>query len=170
MYFRCWWIRPCGIEDADSRLLGHNNRITHGEHIRIRHDITIHRIRELHSIMAHFAQLNADNKVTKVVVVANAVLDDNGVESESQGITHLQNLYGSDTVWKQCSYNNNFRRRYPGIGYTYDSDKDKFIEPRPYPNWTLDDNGDWQAPVAYPTDGERYMWDDANQQWIEFAD
>jgi hypothetical protein len=120
--------------------------------------------------MAHFAQLNSDNQVINIVVVANAVLDDNGTESEALGITHLQNLYGADTTWKQCSYNDTFRRRYPGIGYTYDSSKDKFITPQPYASFTLDDNGDWQAPVAYPTDGERYMWDDANQQWIEFAD
>jgi hypothetical protein len=120
--------------------------------------------------MAHFAQLNSDNEVIKVVVVANAVLDNDGSESESQGITHLQNLYGSDTVWKQCSYNGNMRRKYPAKGDTYDSAKDKFIEPKPFTSWTLNSDGDWEAPVARPDDGNRYLWNEADQQWEAFTE
>lgn len=118
--------------------------------------------------MAHFAQLNPDNEVTRIVVVANAVLDNNGVETESQGITHLQNLYGSDTTWKQCSYNGNIRKQYPAIGDTYDSAKDKFIKPKPFASWTLDSDGDWQAPVDHPGDGN-YLWNEADQQWDAFT-
>lgn len=120
--------------------------------------------------MAHFAQLNADNKVTRVVVVANAVLDNDGVETESQGITHLQNLYGSNTVWKQCSYNNNLRRRFPAIGDTYDADKNAFIKPKPYASFTLDSNGDWQPPVAHPNDGNQYQWNETDQQWEAWSE
>jgi hypothetical protein len=120
--------------------------------------------------MAHFAQLNADNEVIKVVVVANAVLDNNGAESESQGITHLQTLYGSDTTWKQCSYNNNFRRRFPAKGDTYDSVRDAFIKAKPYASWTLDTDGDWQPPVARPNDGNQYEWNEADQQWEAWSE
>ena len=120
--------------------------------------------------MAHFAQLNSDNQVIKVVVVANAVLDNDGVETESQGITHLQNLYGSDTVWKQCSYNGNFRTRFPALGDTYDSVKDAFIKPQPYASFTLDADNNWRAPVAHPNDGNQYEWNEADQQWEAWSE
>lgn len=120
--------------------------------------------------MAHFAQLNADNEVTQIVVVANAVLDDNGTESEALGIAHLQALYGADTTWKQCSYNGKQRGVYPSKGFTYSSTLDKFIRPRPHNSWTLNSDGDWQAPVAFPTDGERHLWDEDNQQWIDWSE
>jgi hypothetical protein len=75
--------------------------------------------------------------------------------------------------WVQTSYNNNFRKQYAGIGYTFDSIKDKFISPQPFASWSLDANDDWQAPVAYPTvttygDDVQYMisWDEAEQRWI----
>ena len=120
--------------------------------------------------MAHFAQLNSDNEVIKVVVVANTVLDLNGSESESQGITHLQNLYGADTVWKQCSYHGSFRKQFPARGFKYDANKDAFIRPQPYASWTLDATGDWQAPVTYPTDGKLYGWNETDQQWEEMVE
>ena len=73
----------------------------------------------------------------------------------------------------QTSYNNNARKQYAGIGYTYDSAKNKFITPQPFPSWSLDANDDWQAPVAYPSittygDNVRYFisWDEDNQRWI----
>jgi len=88
--------------------------------------------------MAHFAKLNSTNTVVQVLVVSNdELLDSQGIENESLGVTFLQSLFGDDTVWKQTSYNRNFRKNYAGIGYTYSYDKDGFIPPMP------DDGGSW---------------------------
>ena len=116
--------------------------------------------------MAHFAELNADNIVQRIVVVANAVLDKDGVETESQGVTHLQSLYGADTQWKQCSYNGNQRFRFPSVGMFYDASKDGFYTPKPHDNWVWDDTSKcYVPPVAYPTDGNAYHWDQEGNQW-----
>ena len=88
--------------------------------------------------MAHFAKLNSTNTVVQVLVVSNdELLDSQGIENESLGVTFLQSLFGDDTVWKRTSYNQNFRKNYAGIGYTYSYDKDGFIPPMP------DDGGSW---------------------------
>jgi hypothetical protein len=90
--------------------------------------------------MAHFAKLDENDIVEKVVVVGNDVptaagpLGENDMHAD--GESYCQNLFKGG-VWKQTSYNNNFRKQYAGIGYTYDSVKDKFIRPQPYPSWTL---------------------------------
>jgi hypothetical protein len=118
-------------------------------------------------MMAHFAQLDDNNVVTQVIVVANEELLDNGVESESKGIAFCQSLLGGN--WKQTSYNGTIRKRYAGIGFTYDTDKDVFISPKPYPSWVLNENTDWQPPVAMPEDGKPYAWFEPNQQWIEIT-
>lgn len=116
--------------------------------------------------MAHFAELNADNIVQRIVVVANAVLDKDGVETESQGVTHLQSLYGADTQWKQCSYNGTTRFRFPSPGMFYDASKDGFYTPQPHDNWVWDDTSKcYVPPVAYPTDGNAYHWDQEGNQW-----
>jgi hypothetical protein len=82
--------------------------------------------------MAHFAQLDANNVVTEVIVINNAVVEDLPFpESEPIGVAFCQSLYGADTVWKQTSYNGNFRGVYAGIGFTYDSTLDQFIAPSP---------------------------------------
>ena len=117
--------------------------------------------------MAHFAQLDQNNVVIQVIVVNNEdLLDDNDVEQESLGVTFLQGLLGSDTTWKQTSYNGNMRKNYAGVGYTYDSTRDAFIPPQPYASWTLNETTClWEAPVAYPTDGEEYFWNEATLSW-----
>ena len=80
--------------------------------------------------MAHFAKLDANNIVTQVIVINNAVIEDLPFpESEPLGVAFCQWLYGADTVWKQTSYNKNFRGRYAGIGYAYDAASDQFIAP-----------------------------------------
>ena len=80
--------------------------------------------------MAHFAQLDANNVVTEVIVVNNAVVEDLPFpESEPLGVAFCQSLYGADTVWKQTSYNNKFRGVYAGIGFLYDANDDIFIAP-----------------------------------------
>lgn len=117
--------------------------------------------------MAHFAQLDDNNVVTQVIVVDNSeLLDSNDVEQEAIGITFCTNLFGADTRWKQTSYNGNIRKNYAGIGFTYDSTRDAFIAPQPYASWTLNETTcQWEAPVAYPTDGNLYTWNEDNQQW-----
>lgn len=80
--------------------------------------------------MAHFAQLDANNVVTQVIVINNAVVQDLPFpESEPLGVAFCQSLYGTDTVWKQTSYNNKFRGVYAGIGFWYDADNDVFVAP-----------------------------------------
>ena len=119
--------------------------------------------------MAHFAELNNTGFVTRVIVVANSeLLDSNGVEQEEIGVAFCKSLYGENTVWKQTSYNGNFRKNYAGQGYRYDAVRDAFIAPQPFVSWVLDETTcKWEAPVAYPDDGNRYVWDEATTNWIE---
>ena len=75
----------------------------------------------------------------------------------------VENLGGR---WVKTSYNGNIRKNYAGIGFTYDEDKDAFIPPSPYTSWVLnEETARWEAPVAYPTDGLIYAWDEANISW-----
>jgi hypothetical protein len=116
--------------------------------------------------MAHFAELDANNVVLRVIVIATKDNSDaNGVEKESIGRAFCERLFGGN--WVQTSYNGNMRKRYAGIGYSYDPALDAFIAPQPYPSWTLDDNADWQAPVPMPTDGKMYAWDEDAQAWVD---
>lgn len=100
--------------------------------------------------MAHFAELDQNNIVLRVIVVGNNILiDENGVEREALGIAFCKSLLGDDTRWVQTSYNGNFRVRYAGIGYTYDAARDAFIEPQPAPDWTFDEASlSWIEPTT----------------------
>ena len=117
--------------------------------------------------MAHFAQLNAENLVTQVIVVANQdTADQDGVENEAIGIEFCTNLLGG--TWKQTSYNSRIRKNYAGVGYKYDATLDAFIPPQPFANWTLNnETAQWEAPTPYPTDDKRYTWDEATTAWVE---
>ena len=119
--------------------------------------------------MAHFAQLE-NNVVKQVIVVSNQdILDENGQESEQKGIDFCSNLLGG--TWKQTSYNAKIRKNYAGIGYTYDEGRDAFIPPKPFNSWLLDeDTCQWKAPVDYPTDGERYTWNEETLAWDAIND
>lgn len=120
--------------------------------------------------MAHFAELDENNMVLRVIVVHNNdCLDANGNENEAVGVAFCQNLFGGN--WKQTSYNANFRKNYAGIGCTFDPVRDAFIPPQPYPSWVLDENCKWQAPVAMPNDGKMYRWDEPTVSWkvVEMA-
>jgi len=111
--------------------------------------------------MAHFAKLNENNKVIAVHVVSNDV-----ATTEQAGIDFLNNLHGSDNIWKQTSYNGNLRKNFAGIGYTYDEDRDAFISPKPYQSWTLnEDTCLWEAPTEKPDDGKKYNWNEETQEW-----
>ena len=122
--------------------------------------------------MAHFCKLGVGNIVQQVVVVNNEVITDNdGNEQEQLGVDFLNNLYGTRDVWKQTSYNGNFRKNYAGKGYTYDQERDAFIPPKPFNSWTLNEETClWEAPTAYPDDGKFYNWNEENQTWDEIND
>jgi len=114
--------------------------------------------------MAHFAKLDNDNKVLEVNVVANAALD--LANEEASGVAFLTEWSGGYTNWKQTSYNNNFRKQYAGIGYTYDAVNDVFIAPQPFASWSLDQNFDWQAPTPRP-EGMGWYWNEDSLSWLE---
>ena len=118
--------------------------------------------------MAHFAQLDENNLVTQVIVVANDELLLDGVENETKGIVFCKSLLGDDTRWVQTSYNGNIRKNYAGIGYTYDPVADHFFAPQPYPSWTLDADARWQPPTAMPVEeGKFFTWDEPTLSWVE---
>ena len=116
--------------------------------------------------MASFAKIGLNGKVIEVLSVNNEVLHDaNGVEQETIGIDFLTKLTGW-AVWKQTSYNNNIRKNFAGTGYHYDQARDAFIAPKPFNSWVLNENTcRWEAPVVYPNDGQRYIWNEQNQSW-----
>jgi hypothetical protein len=115
--------------------------------------------------MAHFAELNADNKVLRVIVVSNnELLDSNGVEQEELGKAFCNKLLGGN--WIQCSYNGSFRTRMPSKNYTYDVEKDAFIPPKQYDSFIFNEELLlWMAPVSYPDDGNQYIWNEEIKNW-----
>ena len=117
--------------------------------------------------MAHFAKLGKGNIVEQVVVVHNNVITDaNGQEQEQLGKDFLNNIYGTNDVWKQASYNGSFRKNFASVGFTYDQYRDAFIEPKPFNSWNLNETTcRWEAPVVKPDDGQYYRWNEENQQW-----
>jgi hypothetical protein len=119
--------------------------------------------------MAHFAELDSNNVVLRVIVVGDKdTADVNGNEVESIGVSFCQKLLGGN--WKQTSYNGNKRKNYAGAGYTYDAAIDAFVPPKPYPSWVLNnETAQWAAPVPMPTDDKKYIWDEATQSWVESA-
>ena len=120
--------------------------------------------------MAHFAQLDENNVVTQVIVVANEELLLDGVENETKGIMFCKSLLGEDTRWVQTSYNSNFRKNYAGIGMSYDPIADYFYAPQPYPSWTLDANANWQAPTPMPVEeGKLFVWNEETLSWNELV-
>ena len=121
--------------------------------------------------MAHFAQLDAHDLVTQVIVVNNATIDNLPFpESEPIGVAFCKELYGADTNWAQTSYNSNFRYNYAGVGFVFDATplpSGAFIPPKPYASWLLNTTTyRWQAPVPYPTDGKAYYWDEETLSWV----
>ena len=110
--------------------------------------------------MAHYAFLDANNVVTEVITGIDETELIEGLEPE----TWYGNFRGQ--VCKRTSYNGNIRKNYAGIGFTYDSQRDAFIEPRPYPSWQLkEETCQWEPPTPYPTDGFTYAWNEATVSW-----
>lgn len=116
--------------------------------------------------MAHFAELDNNNVVLRVIVIDNKDTSDaNGVEKEHIGAAYCERLFGGN--WKQTSYNGSIRKRYAGIGFTYNSTLDAFVPPKPFASWTFNEtSADWDPPVPYPTDGEMYLWDEKKKTWV----
>jgi hypothetical protein len=111
--------------------------------------------------MAHYAFLDENNIVTEVIVGKDETELIEGLTPEEW----YGNFRGQTCV--RTSYNNNIRKQYAGVGYTYNETADVFIAPQPFPSWSLDANYDWQAPIDYPADGKFYSWDETNQVWVE---
>lgn len=116
--------------------------------------------------MAHFAEVDNNGVVQRVIVVANKdTADANGNEMESIGVAFCQKLLGG--TWLQTSYNGNIRKNYAGIDYTYHADIDAFVPPQPFASWLLNtDTAQWEAPVPMPSDGEMYRWDEEAGNWV----
>ena len=124
--------------------------------------------------MAHFAELkvktdptgftsDSHQVVERVVVVGNdCVPSDEHIDGETWCINFFKG-----GIWKQTSYNNNFRKQYCGMGMVYDPIKNKFLSSQPYASWLLDASDDWQAPVTYPTDTtDKFIsWNEENLRW-----
>ena len=121
--------------------------------------------------MAHFAKLGVGNIILKVEVVSNDI-----ATTEQAGRDFLNNLYNTNDVWKQTSYNTYggvhslggtpFRKNHAGIGYTYDETKNAFIASKPHASWVLnDDTCLWESPVAYPDDDKLYTWNEDTTSW-----
>jgi len=108
--------------------------------------------------MAHYAQV-ANGIVQQVLVMNNTWTDESCQDWLTANV--------STDLWVQTSYNNNIRKQFAGIGMTYDEVKDKFINPQPYPSWSLDKNDDWQAPAPRPDDGQMYWWDEETLSWVK---
>ena len=133
--------------------------------------------------MAHYAELDENNIVKRVIVV-----DNNDEPTEAAGIAFCQKLFGGD--WVKTSYNTRanvhyghdsspdgkppFRGNYAGTGYFYDSGNDVFIMPKPFPSWNLNTSTwQWDSPVPYPyTPGsatDYYVWNEYSKSWIFWA-
>jgi hypothetical protein len=110
--------------------------------------------------MAHYAFLNDENIVTEVIVGIDETELIEGLDPE----TWYGNLRGQ--VCKRTSYNGNIRKNYASIGFTYDEILDSFIAPQPFPSWKLDKrNSQWKPPVAQPSDGLVYIWNEEQLSW-----
>jgi hypothetical protein len=121
--------------------------------------------------MAYFAKLGKGNIVENVISINNSVITDaNGVEQEQLGVDFINKLYNTRDVWKQTSYNNNFRKNFAGIGYQYDQTRNAFIPPKPFNSWVLNESTClWEAPVARPTaeleENQYYSWNESIINW-----
>ena len=124
--------------------------------------------------MAHFAKLNTKNIVIAVNSIHDNELSIDGVEHEAKGIEFLTAWSGGHTNWKQTSFTGRIRKNFAGVGFTYDSDRDAFIPPKPYPSWVLDeDTCLWEPPIPQPnkyeptlyTEGAFFVWNEQAQTW-----
>lgn len=109
-------------------------------------------------VNAHAARVDNENIVRQVIIIP--FMDD-----DDDKVTEYCNSIGLQGRWLDTSYLGARRRRYAAIGMKYDSELNCFVEPQPFPSWTLDEVGDWQPPTPMPTDGEDYVWNENRQEW-----
>ena len=108
--------------------------------------------------MSHFAELDSENKVIRVLV------GDNNDPAGDEGYSWLINNLGG--TWIQTSYNSKIRGTFAGVGFIYNADEDIFITPQPHPSWVRTGSF-WDAPIPYPSDGKRYEWNEELGAWVE---
>ena len=109
--------------------------------------------------MAHFAEIDENNIVLRVLVVPD--------EEENRGQEYLADDCNLGGTWIQTSYNSRIRKRYAGVGYKYDENLDAFIKPKPYDSWLFDDNSaDWKSPTPKPDAGIDWYWDEDSKTWL----
>jgi len=101
--------------------------------------------------MKHFAKIDTDNIVTEVIVANQNFIDSGAV--------------GDSSLWVETDHNS--RGRFAGIGFTYDKTNDVFIQPQPFPSWTLDTSFDWQPPTPIPDEDKFYSWNEKKKAWDE---
>ena len=113
--------------------------------------------------MAHYAFLDSNNIVTEVITGIDETELIEGLDPET--------WYGNfrKQTCKRTSYNHHIRKQYCGIGFSYNAEADVFVAPQPFASWTLDENFDWQPPVAKPTDDKLYTWSEDTLNWAEVA-
>lgn len=118
--------------------------------------------------MAHFAEIDENNIVLRVLVTDNSM--------PNEGFDWLENRLGG--TWIQTSYNTiegehleggvPLRKNFAGVGYSYDPERDAFIPPKPYDSWSLNEEKCvWEPPVPQPDDGKFYTWDEETVSWVE---
>lgn len=125
--------------------------------------------------MAYFAEIDENNKVLRVVVACDTDIANNGGDLSEQASEYFKSkvpLSINGIKWIQTFSNGEFRKQKAAINFTYDSFKDKFISPQPYPSWSLDSNDDWQPPIVKPEltleqkeNNDFYIWNETNQNW-----
>lgn len=116
--------------------------------------------------MAHFAEIDLNNIVIRVIVVNNNDCLLNGIETESVGAEYCHLNFGG--TWIKTSYNKNIRKNYAGVGYTYDAQRDAFIPPKPFDSWILNEQTClWETPIPMPIDDKKYQWDETTTSWTE---
>jgi hypothetical protein len=121
--------------------------------------------------MAHFAKINENNVVEEIIVIDNKDCQNlDFPESEVIGQMFITSI-GLDGTWKQTSYNSNFRKKYAGIGDTFDETRDAFITPKPFTSWVLNEETSiWEAPTPKPEDNKTYRWNEETLSWIEYVE
>jgi|TARA_R110000796_G_scaffold79585_1_gene176717 hypothetical protein len=124
--------------------------------------------------MAKFAEINSLNEVLKIIDINDQDIIDNGGHQSTEVAQFIETiipLSDSGVKWVEMTDDGSFRKQGAVVGGTYDSIKDKFINPKPYPSWILNVNDDWESPIgdipSTTTDGSRdhYNWNESNQSW-----
>jgi hypothetical protein len=119
--------------------------------------------------MAYFAQIDDAGIVQQIISISNTDAPDPApTNSEPLGQAFIADILGLPGTWVQTSWSGSIRRRYAGIGYRYDAERDAFISPQPFPSWTLDAVGDWRAPTPMPSEGV-WKWDEETLSWVELT-